>query len=116
MREETRRRFERQIYKRWFIRGGIGLFALLIVSFFIWFEGLDAHVEKRQVSGVVEKVAPVSGINTQFIQNGLAVDVKLDDGRIAHVLVLKTSNPEVGMHVLITEHIHGTGRSSYSWK
>lgn len=116
MREEIRRRFERQMYKRWIVRGGIGLIALLVGSLLIWFEGLDAHVERRQVSGLVEKVAPISGINTQVIQNGLAVDVKLDDGRVAHVLVLKNSNPEIGMHVSITEHMHGSGRSSFSWK
>ena len=116
MREETRKRFERQIYKRWFIRAGFVVIALVVASFLIWFESLDAHVEKREVSGVVEKVEPISGINTQAIQNGLAVDVKLDDGRLAHVLVLKTSKPEIGIHVSIVEHIHGTGRSNFSWK
>lgn len=116
MREEIRRRFERQVYRRWIVRGGIGFIALLLGSLLIWFEGLDAHVQRRQVSGTIEKIAPISGVNTQMIQNGLSVDIKLDDGRIAHVLVLKTSNPEIGMHVSITEHIHGSGRTSFSWK
>lgn len=86
------------------------------VYLLIWFEGLDAHIENRKVSRIVEKVGPLSGLNTKAIQNGLAVDVKLDDGRIAHVLVLKATQPEIGMNVSITEHIHGTGRSTFSWK
>ena len=116
MREETRRRFERQIYKRWLIRIGLSIVALIAGYLLIWFEGLDAHIEVRKVSGIVEKISPISGLNSQAIQNGLAVDVKLDDGRLAHVLVLKTTKPEVGMQVSITEHIHGTGRTTFSWK
>lgn len=116
MREETRKRFERQIYKRWLIRISLFLLVLLAGYALIWFEGLDAQIENRKVSGIVEKIGPLSGLSTQAIQNGLAVDVKLDDGRLAHVLVLKSTAPEVGIHVSITEHIHGTGRSTFSWK
>jgi hypothetical protein len=42
--------------------------------------------------------------------------VKLDDGRLAHVMVLKTTDPHIGDHVQIAEHVHGTGRVTFTWK
>jgi hypothetical protein len=116
MREETRLKFEREVRKQWMRRGAIALGGLVVVAALAWFTDLDAHVEKREVAGVVETVSPIQGGSTQAIQNGLNVDVKLDDGRLARVLVLKTTHPEVGSHVAIVEHIHWSGRRTFSWK
>ena len=54
--------------------------------------------------------------NTQTIENGLSVDVALENGHRVNVMVLKTTDPHVGDHVQITEHRHRTGRLTYTWK
>jgi hypothetical protein len=95
---------------------GGGLAVLLVISAGFWLTGLDANVETRHVAGVVEYVGPLSGTNTKSIEEGLAVDVKLADGRLAHVMALKTTNPRVGDHVEVAEHIHGSGRVTFSWR
>ena len=107
MREEVRLKFEREVRKQWIARGAMAVGFLA---------DLDAHVEKRNVSGVVERVSPLQGGVPQAIQNGLAVDVKLADGRHAHVIAEKSANPSVGAEVAIVEHVHGSGRTTFSWK
>ena len=116
MREETRRRLERQLWMQRLKWVGGGLAVALVMGIGFWFTGLDASVETRHVAGVVKSVGPLNGTSTQGVEEGLAVDVTLDDGRLAHVMVLKTSEPHVGDHVQIAEHIHGTGRTTFSWK
>jgi hypothetical protein len=116
MREETRLKFEREVRKQWIKRGAYAVGGLVVVAALAWFTNLDAHVEKREVAGVVESVLPIQGGSTQAIQNGLNVDVKLDDGRHAHVMALKTTHPEVGARIAIVEHVHWSGRTTFSWK
>ena len=48
------------------------------------------------------------------LANGKVVFDK--NGHRVNVMVLKTTNPQVGDHVQITEHRHRTGRMTYSWK
>ena len=116
MREEVRQKFEREVRKQWIARGAMAAGFLAVLAAAAWFTDLDAHVEKRQVAGVVESVSPIQGGTTQAIQHGLSVDVKLTDGRHAHVIAEKTTNPVVGATVAIVEHIHGSGRTTFSWK
>lgn len=116
MREETRLKFEREVRKQWLRRGALALAGVAALAVAVWFEDLDAHVDKHEVAGVVEKVSPIQGGSTQAIQNGLAVDIRLDDGRHAHVMTLKTTHPEVGAHVAVVEHVHWSGRTTFSWK
>jgi len=116
MREETRLKFEREVRKQWLRRGAWVLAGLVAVAAALFLEDLDAHVERHEVAGVVEKVESVQGGTTQAIQNGLAVDVRLDDGRHAHVLAQKSTHPEVGAHVAIVEHVHRSGRTTFSWR
>jgi hypothetical protein len=116
MREETRLKFEREVRKQWIARGAMAAGFLAVIAVAAWFTDLDAHVEKRQVAGVVEKISPLPGGMPQAVQNGLSVDVKLADGRHAHVIAEKATNPTVGAEVAIVEHIHGSGRTTFSWK
>lgn len=116
MRDETRRRLERQLWLQKAKWAGAGIVALVGIAAGFWATGLDATVETRHVPGVVAAVGPVVGGTTRAIEDGLAVDVKLGDGRLVHVLVMKTTDPHVGDQVQIAEHIHGTGRVTYSWK
>ncbi len=116
MRDETRRRLERQLRTerlKWVI-AGLGI--LGCVAGGLWVTGLDASIETRHVAGVVEAVGPLVGAKTLAMEQGLAVDVKLEDGRLVHVMALKTTDPHIGDHVQVAEHIHGTGRVTYSWK
>ena len=116
MREDTRRRLERAIWMRRLkiASGVLGLLAFMGLGF--WYTGLDASQTTRKVPGVVTAVGPFNGTSSIMVEQGLAVDVKLDDGRSAHVLALKTTDPKVGDHVEIAEHTHGTGRVTFTWK
>jgi hypothetical protein len=116
MRTETKSKLDRLLFMRkvkW-AAAGFGLAVLMGTGLYL--SGLDATVDDRRIAGVIEKVGPYNGTNNQGVQNGLAVDVRLDDGREAHVLVLKSSAPAVGERVEVTEHHHGSGRTTYSWK
>ena len=116
MRDETRRRLDRQLAVQKLKWAGAGAVILGCVAGGLWFTGLDATITTHRVPGVVEAVGPVVGGSTQMIETGLSVDVKLVDGRRVHVLALKTTDPHVGDTVQIAEHVHGTGRVTYSWK
>lgn len=116
MRTETKSKLDRLLFMRkvkW-TAAGVGL--AILIGGGLYLSGLDATVQERRLTGVIQKIGPYNGTNTQGVQNGLAVDVKLDDGRDAHVLVLKQTAPEIGQHVEVTEHHHGSGRNTYSWK
>jgi hypothetical protein len=116
MRTETKSKLDRLLFMRklkW-TAAGIGLAILMAGGLYL--SGLDATVEDRRIAGVIEGVGSYNGSNTQGVQNGLAVDVKLDDGRHVHVLVLKQTAPTVGSRVEVTEHHHGSGRTTFSWK
>ncbi|MCC7251191.1 hypothetical protein [Hyphomicrobium sp.] len=116
MRDETRRRLEQQLWWQRAKLAAAGVGVLACIAGGLWATGLDATVETRHVPGVVTAVGPVVGGSTRAIEEGLAVDVKLDDGRMVHVLALKKTDPHVGDHVQVAEHVHGTGRVTYSWK
>ncbi len=116
MREDTRRRLERALLlqrAKW-IGGAVAV--LLFVAGGFWLTGLDANVETHHVPGVVSYVGPLSGTSTKSIEEGLAVDVTLGDGRVVHVMALKTTDPHVGDHVEVAEHVHGSGRVTFSWR
>ncbi len=87
-----------------------------MIGLLFLYEDYDAHVENVRVPGTVVSVGPLNTTNTQAIENGLSVDVALENGRSVNVMVLKTSNPQVGEKVQITEHRHRSGRMTYSWK
>ena len=116
MRSTTKAKLDQAIRLQWMKRaavaGGVGL----VIAGGLWYTGLDASVQNRRVKGVIESVATANGMSTQVVENALSVDVKLEDGRKAQVIVLKTTEPKVGQTVEITEHVHGTGRSNFSWK
>lgn len=116
MRSETKQKLDRVLFMRKLKWGAAGLGLAILLGTGLYLSGLDATVETHRVSGVIERVGSYNGTNTQGVQNGLAVDVKLDDGREAHVLVLKTTTPTIGERVEVTEHHHGSGRTTFSWK
>lgn len=116
MREETRRLLDRKLRIARLKRVGLGAVALAFVAGGLWLSGLDATVETHRVHGVVEAVGPIVGTSSRATEQGLTVDVKLDDGRHVHVTTSKASDPHVGDDVHIAEHVHGTGRVTYSWR
>ncbi|MFA5951366.1 MAG: hypothetical protein WC807_13895 [Hyphomicrobium sp.] len=116
MREATRLRLERKLWLEKLKWLGAGLGIVAIAAGMFWYTGLDASVETRQVAGTIETIGPLTGSSTKAIEEGLAVDVRLDDGRHARVMALKTRNPKAGDHVQIAEHVHGTGRVTFTWK
>jgi hypothetical protein len=115
MRSTTKAKLDKAIRLHWLKRaamaGGVGL----VIAAGLWYTGLDASVQNRRVKGVITAVSSANGMSTQIVETALSVDVKLDDGRKAQVIVLKTSEPKVGQAVEITERVHGTGRSNFTW-
>ncbi len=116
MREETRRKLERMLWLQRLRWAGLAAAVLAVLAVFFLLTDLDTHVENRRVSGVVEFVGALNGTSSKTIAEGLAVDVRLEDGRVAHVMALKTTDPHVGDHVQVTEHRHGTGRVTFTWR
>ena len=117
MREETRRKLERMLWIERLKKVGIGIAALAVIGAYFAYEDYDARVENVRVPGRVTNVGPLNIKNTQMIEQGLSVEVALDNGgRRVSVMALKTTDPHVGDHVEITEHRHHTGRVTYSWK
>jgi hypothetical protein len=55
-------------------------------------------------------------LNSKDASRAVTVDVELDDGRHVTVIALKTTDPHVGDHVLVSEHRHRTGRVTFTWK
>lgn len=116
MRDETKRKLERQLWRdrvKW-LGGALGVAVFALGG--LWAMGLDATVETHQLAGVVETVGPVVGRSIRANEEGLSVDVKLGDGRLVHIMALKKTDPHVGDRVQIAEHVHGTGRVTYSWR
>ncbi len=116
MREDTRRRLERALLMQRLKWVGAGLAGLAAVAAGLYLTCLDASTKTNHVPGVVTAVGPLNGTSTMAVEEGLGVDVKLDDGRRVHLMAYKTTDPHVGDHVQVAEHIHGTGRVTYSWK
>ncbi|MBX9863293.1 MAG: hypothetical protein K2Y42_11130 [Hyphomicrobium sp.] len=116
MRDETKRRLDRQLFLQKVKWAGAGLAVAACLAGGLWFSGLDASVKTQRVAGVVEAVGPLVGGSTRAIEDGLGVDVRLQDGRRVHVAVLKTTDPHVGDNVEVAEHVHGSGRVTFSWK
>lgn len=116
MRSTTKAKLDQAIRLQWMKRAGMAAGVLALIAGGLWYTGLDATVQNRSVKGVVETVTPAAGMSSQVVETALSVAVKLGDGREAKVIALKTSDPKVGQTVEITEHIHGSGRSTFSWK
>lgn len=116
MREETRRKLERQLWLERAKKIGMGVAVLAIIGALFVYKDYDSHIDKEPVPGTIVAVGPLNTNSTKMVENGLSVDVKLDTGRLVNVYVLKTTHPYVGEHVNIMAHRHHTGRTTYSWK
>jgi hypothetical protein len=116
MREETRRKLERQIWLQRAKKIGIGLGIAAVMAAAFVYEDYDSRMENFRVPATIVSIGPLNTTNTQAIEKLLAVEVELENGRRTTVQVLKTTQPHVGDHVQITEHRRHTGRVQYTWK
>ncbi len=116
MRSTTKAKLDHAIRLQWLKRAGVAAGVLVLIAGGLWYTGLDASVHNKSVKGVIETIAPAAGMTSQVVETAVSVSIKLLDGREAKVIALKTSEPKVGQTVEIMEHIHGTGRSTFSWK
>jgi hypothetical protein len=113
MRDETKRRLERAIWRergKWL---AIGLAICIAMAGVFMFISRDHAVVDARVPATVTAVRPFAAKSSQ---PGLTVDVALADGKIIELTVNQITDPKVGQKVEITEHRHGTGRRTYSWK
>jgi hypothetical protein len=116
MREETKRKLNRALWRERAKKAAIAAALLPLIGLYFLFEDYDAHVENVRVPATVVSVEPLNTNSTKMVEAGLSVAVALENGRSVNVMALKTSNPQVGEHVQITEHRHHTGRITYTWK
>jgi hypothetical protein len=116
MREETKRKLSRALWRERAKKAAIAAVFLPLIGLYFLFEDYDAHVDNIKVPVTVVSVEPLNTNNTKMVEAGLTVGVTLPDGRRVKVMALKTSNPYVGEQVEITEHRHRTGRVTYTWK
>jgi hypothetical protein len=116
MREETRRKLERALWRQRLKHIAVGAAALVLIGAYFAYEDFDARVDNVRVPATVMAVGPLNTKSTRMVEEGLSVEVALDDGRRVSVMALKATDPHVGDHVEITEHHHHTGRVTYSWK
>lgn len=118
MREETRKRLERVLFVRRLKWGAAAVaVAVLIVGGFYW-KGLDISVvQTRTVEGTVVSVEPPPGkLGSAVTQTNFQIDIKLDDARVAHLLIERDKAPKLGEHVKVADHVHGSGRHTFGWK
>jgi hypothetical protein len=116
MRAETRRKLERALWRQRLKKVGLGVAVLAAIGLFFVYKDMDARVDDMRVAATVVAVGPLNGTSTKMVENGLSVDVSLDDGRRITVMALRKTDPHVGDHVQITEHHHRTGRVTYTWR
>jgi 3-isopropylmalate dehydratase small subunit len=113
MREETKRRLERAIWRERGKWAAIALGIAAIMAGVFMFISRDHTVENVRIPATVTSVRPFAAKSTQ---PGLTVDVTLADGKLVELTVNQITDPKVGSKVEITEHRHATGRRTYSWK
>lgn len=113
MRHETRLKIDREIRKRRLTMAAGIAAAVAGLGAMMWFVDLDTHETRTHVAGTIESVTtPVQ----KGAMDGLDVGVKLDDGRHVRVLALRSRDPHVGDHIEVTEHRHGSGRTTFSFR
>ena len=116
MRSDTKAKLDQAIRLQRMKYIAMGCGVAVVLSALMWFIGRDAIVENKQTAGVITELEAAAGQGTSIVEQDLMASIKLDDGRKARVLIPKTVNPAVGKHVQFAEHVHGTGRSTFSWK
>lgn len=118
MREETRRRLERELLVRklrWTALAAAGLVAAASV---IYLEGLDASVTSTStLPGTVVHVGPPAAkYRAAKVGTSLQVDVRLEDARVAHLISPRDVAPKIGDHVMLVEKVLGSGRHTFAWR
>jgi hypothetical protein len=116
MREETKRKLDRALWRERAKKAAFAAALLPLIGLYFLFEDYDAHVDNIRVPATIVAVEPLNANNTKMVETGLSVAVALEGGRRVNVMALKTRHPHVGEHVQITEHRHRTGRVTYTWK
>jgi Na+-translocating ferredoxin:NAD+ oxidoreductase RnfG subunit len=116
MRSDTKAKLDSALRLQWLKRGAMALGFLAVMAGGLWYTGLDASVTNQRVKAVVDEVLPAAGMSTQVVENAVVAWVKIEGGQRVQVIVLKANEPKVGDQIEITQHVHGTGRVTYSWK
>lgn len=112
MREETRRKLEREFMRRRLIWGLSGLAGVALLAAGLFLTNLDAEVDDTNLSGTVEDVERY--VAQRGGKEGWRVGVKLSDGRHVIVLAGKDNEKHKGDNITVTEHHHHTGRTTFT--
>ena len=118
MREEARKRLGRALLWQRLKWGGAVAVVVAVVAAVGYVTALDATIARTlPVAGTVVYVGPLVGkFKAVVAEHNLQVDVKLDDSRLAHLMVPRDRAPRVGEHLSIAEKIHGSGRRTFAWQ
>ncbi|MGD9783118.1 MAG: hypothetical protein AB7E80_10660 [Hyphomicrobiaceae bacterium] len=113
MREETKRRLERELrlHTLKMVAVGLAIVGAVVAGFFL--VDLDAHETTVKRAGTIASVETFAG---KGALDGLEVGVTLDDGHRVKVLANRARNPRVGDHIDIVEHRHSSGRTTYTMR
>lgn len=113
MRSTTRDRLEAAIRHQRLVKLGLAVLTATAFAVAFWLASFDISVESHQVVGRVDHVA---SLTTRDSRAALLVDVALDDGRHARVVASRATDPHVGDRVTIAEHVHASGRTTFTWR
>jgi hypothetical protein len=116
MREETRKKLQYALWRDRLKKIGLVVVGIAVVGGFFLIENLDMMVENHRVAGVIDRIGPVTSKSMKVVRDDLDVGVRLTDGRHVEVVTLKKNDPHVGDKVEVTEHIHATGRRTFTWR
>lgn len=114
MREETRKKLNQAIWAERIKKAGIGAAVLAAIGLVFAYQNLDLQDTKTHVPGTVASVDAL--VSKQNPADGLNVEVKLDGGQHVRVIMEKTREPKIGDRIELTEHHHGSGRVTHTFK
>ncbi len=112
MRQETMRKLQRELWLRRMRWVGVAVIAAAFIVAGMYWVNLDSEVDNAKLPGtvdLVERFVPPKGGKP-----GWRVGVQLKDGR--HVFVLANEDKVIhsGEPIVVTEHHHHTGRTTFS--
>ncbi|MEQ1718920.1 MAG: hypothetical protein ABL907_23540 [Hyphomicrobium sp.] len=118
MREETRRKLNRAIWRERAKYAGMGVAILAAIGLYMGYQSLDLAVVKSPVAGVIETIEPLIAPNVvpTGTSDGVTLGVKLDSGGHVRVIAYKSRHPHVGDRIDVIENRHGTGRVTHTLK
>lgn len=115
MREDTRRNLERALLRERLRKVVIGLGVMALIGLYMLYQYYDNLITNVPVSGTITEIDPLVSKNNVG-GDGQKALVRLDNGHLVSIIVLKSKDPKVGDHISLIEHRRASGRVNHSLK